>query len=65
MPTGSPRKIAEQVNESSKFDHGVESEYDADAGTPKGVAKQGMRPDYAANPTNPPDPPAPARNLKK
>jgi hypothetical protein len=57
----SPRNIAKQVNDSSLFE---EPAYDADAGVPPGVASQGAHPDYAANPVNPPDPPAPAKNLK-
>jgi hypothetical protein len=60
----SPREIAKQKNDPSKFDGTVES-YDAEAGTPAGVAPQGRAPDYAANPTNPPDPPPPAKNLKR
>lgn len=61
----SPRQIAEQKNNSANFDSGIESEYDAEAGCPKGVAPQGAPPDYAANPTNPAEPPAPAKNLSK
>lgn len=49
----SPRQIAEQVN---TLDPTAESSYDAIAGVPVGIAKQGKLPDYAVNPVNPPDP---------
>ena len=60
----SPRQIAEEKNEASNFDPSVEG-YDAVAGTPPGVAPQGKAEDYAADPTNPPERPAPAKNLKR
>lgn len=60
----SPRQIAEEKNESSNFAP-TETTYDPVAGTP--TAQAGTRPprDYAANPTNPPEPAAPVRNLKR
>lgn len=60
----SPRQIAEQKNSPGNFDRTVESTYDAEAGTPKGVAPQGALPDYGVNVVNPPEPAAPAKNLK-
>lgn len=62
MPT--PRQIAEKVNESSLFADG-EQGYDSEAGCPSAVAGKRPAPDYAANPVNPPTPPAPASNLKR
>lgn len=59
----SPRTIAEEKNEGSLF--GGEAPYDPVAGTPSAVAGTAPMPDYAANPTNPADPPAPAKNLKR
>ena len=61
----SPRQIALEKNRSENFDHTVESTFDPEAGCPKGVAPQGPPPDYAANPVNPAEPPAPAKNLKR
>jgi len=61
----SPREIALQTNDPAKFGTAEIEGYDADAGTPPGVAPQGKQKDYAANPTNPPEPAAPARNLKR
>jgi hypothetical protein len=63
MPLRSPRTIAEATNESSNFDSSVAG-YDAEAGTPAGLMKQGQLPSYAVNPTNPPEKPAPCTNLK-
>lgn len=60
----SPREIAKQKNEGGNFDNSVES-YDAVAGTPPGVAPQGKEEDYLVHPTNPPEPSAPAKNLKR
>lgn len=59
-----PRTIAEQTNEAVNFDKSVESAYDVEAGAPAGVAKCGKSPDYAANPTNPPEKSSCAKNLK-
>jgi len=58
-----PRTIALQSTDKANLvpDEG----YDAAAGTPAGMCKQGSLPDYAVNPTNPPTPPAPAKNLKR
>lgn len=62
----SPREIAKQKNESSKFDNSVESSYDPGAGAPKAdVPAAGPAPDYAAHPTNPAEPAPPAKNLKR
>lgn len=61
--TRTPRTIALANNASELFDKTAEN-YDAVAGTPPGLMKQGTAPDYAAHPVNPPTPPAPARNLK-
>lgn len=61
----SPRQIAEEKNNSGSFDRSVETNYDPEAGTPKGIAPQGPLPDYAANPVNPPEAAAPAKNLKR
>lgn len=59
-----PREIAKSKNRSDRFDSSVES-YDANAGTPAGVSTQGKPQDYAANPVNPPEKQAPAKNLKR
>jgi hypothetical protein len=60
----SPRDIALASNRSENFDKTAE-DYDASAGTPLGVATRNpAAEDYAANPVNPPEPPAPAKNLK-
>ena len=64
MPIRSPRTIAEATNDASKFDRTAEN-YDAETGTPTGVAKQGTLPNYAANPINPAEHPAPAAGLKR
>ena len=61
----SPREIALKVNPSQNFDTANVEKYDAVAGTPAGVAPEGKPKDYAANPTNPPEPAAPAKNLKR
>jgi hypothetical protein len=60
----SPREIAKSANDPSKFDSSVES-YDAVAGAPPGEFKAGKDRDIAANPVNPPEPAAPAKNLKR
>jgi hypothetical protein len=60
----SPREIALKVNEKSLFADG-EQGYDAEAGCPTADAGKRPAPDYAANPVNPPTPPAPAKNLKR
>ena len=60
----SPRTIAREKNESSLFG-GEADGYDPIAGCPTAVAGSAPMPDYAANPTNPADPPAPAKNLKR
>ncbi len=59
----SPRTIAEETNEASLF--GGEADYDPVAGVPSAVAGTAPARDYSANPTNPADPPAPAKNLHK
>ena len=60
----SPRTIALSHNDSSMF--GGEGEgYDPVAGCPTNQAGTAPMRDYAANPTNPADPPAPAKNLKR
>lgn len=60
----SPRTIARQHNDSSLF--GSEEEgYDAVAGCPSAQAGTAPMRSYAVNPTNPADPPAPAKNLKR
>ena len=63
MPT--PRDIATQVNDKSQFADG-EAGFDATEGIPTN-AKQGERrdADYAANPTNPPEPASPCTGLHK
>lgn len=58
-----PRMIAEKTNRPERF--GNEPEYDAEAGTPAGVSKTRSARDYAANPNNPPEKTAPAKNLKR
>lgn len=52
----SPREIAKQVNSASLFE---EPKDPIDE-----IAPQGKERDYAANPVNPPEPPAPAKNLR-
>jgi len=62
-----PRKVAETHNDPALFaDADDDAErFDAEAGCPRSAA--GRRPlrDDAAHATNPPDPPAPCRNLKR
>ena len=58
-----PRTIAKQVNDASNF--GTEVDYDAEAGVPTAIAGKRGQQDYAFNPTNPPEAPAPAKNLKR
>lgn len=58
----SPREQAKKYNPPAGFQSA--EDYDAEAGTPAGVAPQRKQQDYAANPTNPPEKPAPATNLK-
>jgi hypothetical protein len=53
----SPRQIAEEANDRSKF----EAEPTEAAEEPGGEAREA---DYRANPVNPPAGPVPARNLK-
>ena len=62
MPT--PREIALKVNDRSMFAD-PEAGFDAEAGCPTADAGKRPAPDYAANPVNPPTPPAPAKNLKR
>jgi hypothetical protein len=59
----SPRTIAEEKNDKSMF--GGDPPYDPIAGTPSAQAGSAPMPDYSVNPTNPADPPAPAKNLKR
>jgi hypothetical protein len=61
----SPRDQALATNRSDGFDRDVERDYDAVAGAPAGTMPSGPPPDYAANPSNPPEPAAPAANLKR
>lgn len=59
----SPRTIAEKTNDSALFE---ETPYDYEAGTPPGVAtRRSGSEDYAANPTNPSEPAAPCKNMKR
>lgn len=60
----SPRQIAQEKNDSANFSTGEVEAYDAAAGTPPGVAPDGTPQDYRVNPVNPPEAPAPAKNLK-
>jgi len=62
MPPRTPRTIAEEKNDSSKF--ATPDDYDAVAGVPAGVSQPAEERDYRANPVNPPEPAAPARSLK-
>ena len=62
MPT--PREIAKKVNDPSMFAD-LEAGYDAEAGCPTAVAGKAAERSYAVNPTNPPEPAAPAKNLKR
>ena len=59
-----PRMIAEAKNRGEHFSTDGEK-YDAEAGTPPGVAPQRSEREYAANPTNPPEKPSCAKNLKR
>ena len=63
MPFRTPRTQAEKYDDRSKFDGSAQS-YDAEAGTPPGVATRRGGEDYNSNPTNPPEKPAPASGLK-
>jgi hypothetical protein len=60
----SPRQIAIEKNRGENFDRGA-ADYDAVAGTPPGLVRESAEPSYNADPVNPPDPPAPVRNLKR
>ena len=59
-----PREIALEKDDPSKFAD-PEAGYDGVAGVPSSVA--GTRParEYNANPTNPPAPAAPVKNLRR
>jgi hypothetical protein len=54
--------IAEERNRAGGFESS--ESFDAVAGCPAGVAPQGSPPDYAANPTNPAEKPAPVKGVK-
>lgn len=56
------RMIAEQRNRAGGFESA--EGFDAIAGTPAGVSPQGKEREYAANPTNPPEPPCPCKYVK-
>ena len=56
------RMIAEERNRKDGFE-GSES-FDAIAGCPAGVAPQGSPPNYAADPKNPAEKPAPCKSVK-
>ena len=62
MPT--PREIALKVNDRSMFAD-PEAGFDAEAGCPTADAAKRPARDYRANATNPPETPAPCKNLKK
>jgi hypothetical protein len=59
-----PRTIALEKNDPSMFADG-EAGYDPEAGVPSSVAGTRPQRDYAANPTNPAEPAAPCKNLKR
>ena len=56
------RMIAEERNRKGGFESS--DGFDAVAGCPAGVAPQGTERDYAANPTNPAEKPAPMKGVK-
>ena len=62
MPT--PREIAKKVNDPSMFSD-AEAGYDATEGCPTAVAGHAAERSYRVDATNPPEPAAPARNLKR
>ena len=62
MPT--PREIAKKVNDSSMFSD-AEVGFDAEAGVPTAVAGHAAERSYRVDATNPPEPAAPAKNLKR
>ena len=60
----SPRTIALDKNDSSMFVN-PEAGYDAAAGVPTAVAGHAAERSYRVDATNPPEPAAPAKNLKR
>ena len=62
MPT--PREIAKKVNDPSMFSD-AEVGFDAEAGVPTAVAGHAAERSYRVDATNPPEPPAPCKNMKK
>lgn len=59
------RSIIDGKNDASNRDTAVDRDYDPVAGAPAGVSPQGKPQQVGADPSNPPEPAAPASNLKR